>query len=151
VEGESLVDAIRLIRNKAQLEGTCYFELLPGEYNGVCWNDGSVFLAEDVFGLVEPIIARHEPRFDHYAFVGIPRPTWELIITDLERLAERAEAASAVSELRGEVGFVFITTEGEFARDFRTNADALARLAREIVGWVRETMQKYDCVSVIGI
>ena len=145
------MDAIRLIRNKAELQGTCYFELLPGEYGGRCWNDGSVFLAEDVFGLVEPIVTRHEPRFDHYSFVGIPRPTWELIITDLERLAERAETAADVSDLRGDVGFVFTTTKGEFARSFRTNADALAGLAREIVGWVRENLQKHDCLTIIGM
>ncbi len=146
-----LVDAIRLIRNKTELQGTCYFELLPGEYNGKCWNDGSVFLAENIFGLMEPIIAPHEPRFDHYSFVGIPRATWELIITDLERLAERAESASTISDLRGEGGFVFTTTKSEFARSFRTNADALARLVREVGAWVRENLQTHDCVSILGM
>jgi hypothetical protein len=145
------MDAIRLIRDKAELQGTCYFELLPGEYGGQCWNDGSVFIAEEAFGLVEPIIARHEPRFDHHAFVDIPRPTWERIISDLERLAERAETPTHVGDLRGEVGFVFTTTEGEFARSFRTNADAFARLVREMVGWVRENLQKQVCVSILGI
>lgn len=144
------MDPICLIRNRAELRGTGYFELLPGEYSGKHWNDGSVFLAEEVFGLVEPIIARHEPRFDHLSFVGIPRPTWERIITDLEQLAERAEAASVVSDLPGEVGLVLTTTR-EFARSFRTNSDALARLARELIGWLRENLKTHDCVSVLGI
>jgi hypothetical protein len=52
-------------------------------------------MAEDVFGFIEPVIARHEPRFDHFSFVGIRRPAWERIIADLERLAERAESATA--------------------------------------------------------
>ena len=52
------MDPIRLIRDKAKLHGTCYFELLPDEYQGRWWNDGSVFLAEDVFDLIEPDIAR---------------------------------------------------------------------------------------------
>ncbi len=78
---------IRLIRDTAELSGTCYFEFLPGPYRDECWNEGSVFMAEDVFGLVEPIIARHEPRFDHYSFVGIRRPTWERILLELDQLA----------------------------------------------------------------
>lgn len=145
------MDPIRLIRNRAELRGTCYFELLPGEYSGKCWNDGSVFLAEDVFALLEPVIARHEPRFDHYSFVGIAAHTWERIITDLEQLADRAEAASNVGDILGEDGPFFTTIRTEFARSIRTNADALARLARELIGWLRENLKSHDCVSVLGI
>jgi hypothetical protein len=145
------MDPIRLIHDKTELQGTCYFEFLPGEYKEQCWNEGSVFLAEDVFRLIEPIIARHESLFDHYAFVGIQRSTWERIIADLERLAQRAERASDVTDLVGDVEFFFTTTQAEFAREFRTNADALARLARELAGWVRERLREHDCVSVLGM
>jgi hypothetical protein len=145
------MDPIRLISNKAELQGTCYFEGLPGEYKKQCWNDGSVFLAEDVFGLIEPIIARHEPRFDHYSVVDIPRDTWERIIADLERLAERTVRAFCVADLAGDVGFFFTTTETEFAGEFQANADALARLVRELAGWVRERLREHECVSVLGM
>lgn len=77
----------RLIRHTRELSGTCYFELLPGPYCGKCWNEGSVFLSEGAFGLFEPVIASHEPRFDHYSFVEIPRPTWEYILVELDQLA----------------------------------------------------------------
>lgn len=145
------MDPIRLIRDKAELRGTCYFEFLPGEYKEQCWNDGSVFLAEDVFGLIEPIVARHEPRFDHYSFVNIRTDTWERIIADLERLAARVENASGIGEIAGEVGFIFTTMEAEFARDFRANAGALARLSRDLAGWVREQLRERECVSILGI
>jgi hypothetical protein len=45
------MDPIRLIRDRAELQGTCYFEIMPGKFHGKCWNEGSLFLAEDVFGL----------------------------------------------------------------------------------------------------
>jgi hypothetical protein len=116
------------------------------------WGRGpTVFLAEDVFGLIEPIIVRHEPRFDHHPFVGIRLATWERIIADLERLAERAGSAAGVGDLRGEVGFIFTPTEREFARKFRANADALAELSRELAGWLREQLRRHACVSVLGI
>lgn len=92
---------IRLIRDTAELSGTCYFEFLPGPYRDKCWNEGSVFLAEEVFRIIEPIIARNEPQFDRYSFVGIRRPTWERILPELERLAatDRGEVAVLAGEL----------------------------------------------------
>lgn len=145
------MEPIRLIRDKSELQGTCYFELLPGEYRGQCWNDESVFLDEDVFGLIEPIIARHEPQFDHYSFVGIRRPAWERIIADLERLAEHAGSAASISDLRGELGFLFTTTEREFDQNFRASAEALAGLASELVGWLGDQLREHECVSVLGM
>ena len=142
---------IRLIREKSQLQGTCYFELLPGKYREQCWNDGSVFMAEDIFALIEPIIARHEPRFDHYSFVDIRPTTWNQIIADLERLAERAELAEDIGELREEVGFSFASRERAFAQEFRANAEALSRLARELSGWLRDQLKRNECISVLGI
>ena len=43
------MEPIRLIRDTADLRGTCYFEFLPGEYNKKCWNVESVFLDEEAF------------------------------------------------------------------------------------------------------
>ena len=145
------MDAIRLIHDKAELQGTCYIELLPGKYNGQCWNDGSLFIEEEVFELIEPIFERHEPQFDHYSFVCIQEPAWERIIAGLERLAERAEKATDVSDLRGDVGFLFRSTEAEFVRDFRANAGALARLSRELAAWLRQQLRDHECVSVLGM
>src|SRR2546430_17207732 len=90
---------IRVIRGTADLQGTCYFEFLPGEYKGKCWNDDSVFLHEETFGLIEQTIARNEPRFDNWSFVDIRRPGWERIIHDLENLERRVATAASVGHL----------------------------------------------------
>jgi hypothetical protein len=145
------IEPIRLIRNTAELRGTCYFEFLPGTYKGQCWNEESVFLAEEVFGLIEPIIARHEPRFDHYAFVAIRRDTWSRITTDLKGLAERCGIASSVGDLAGEVGFLFTTTEAEFARDVSANTRDLARMAGELTAWLRTELRNHECVTILGM
>ncbi len=100
-------------------------EFLPGEYVGQCWNEQSVFLAEDVFGLIEPIIARHEPNFDHYAFVTIPRPNWVRIIEDLEQLP------------------------GKVPDD--ADPQAVAAMSAELVAWLRMQLSHIECVSVLGM
>src|SRR5204862_292237 len=55
----------------AALEGTAYFEFLPGRYAGECWGRQSVFLTEQAFAHIEPIFQKHRPDFDHYAFTEI--------------------------------------------------------------------------------
>lgn len=64
-------EKIRLIRDLSELQGTYYFEILPGKYQDKCWNQNSVFMTEEVFGYLEPIFERRAPNFDHYAFVEI--------------------------------------------------------------------------------
>ncbi len=112
---------IRLIHNTAELSGTWYFEFLPGVYRDKCWNEESVFLAEDVFGLVESIIARHEPQFDHYAFVEIRRPVWVPILKELEQLAATPDHAE------------------------------VAKLAADLAFWLHEKLVQHECVSVLGM
>ncbi|MEH1940550.1 MAG: hypothetical protein V7L01_10080 [Nostoc sp.] len=50
---ENTMERIRLIRSLSELDGTCYFEILPGRYEGNCWNQNSVFITEEVFGYFE--------------------------------------------------------------------------------------------------
>jgi hypothetical protein len=148
---DELMAPIRLISNKADLRGTCYFEFLPGEYKEECWNDESVFLAEETFALIEPIIARHEPRFDHYSFIGIRRPVWEGIIADLTHLASRVDGATNVDDLRDSVGFFFTTSEREFGENLKSNAHDLAKMIRELVAWLRVQLKSHESVSVLGM
>jgi hypothetical protein len=148
---DAVMETLCLIHDKQQLRGTCYFEFLPGIYKGQCWNEGSVFLSEEAFSYLEPVIQRHESRFDHYAFTEISKSTWMKIVADLERLTEKLGEAEAVGDLERDVGFFFSESAREFAKDFRTNANRLSKVTRELMIWLQEQLQKEDCVSVLGI
>lgn len=149
VLGEQLRD-IRLFRNVSDLRGTCYIELLPGQYRGECWTLDSVFLTEEVFGFVEPIVERHVPAYDHYAFTEIPRSTWGPIIVDIDRVAERLCAVHSPGDLP-ELGYVFRTTRDRLESDLGPNCAALARVLRELTAWLADALERNDCVSVLGI
>jgi hypothetical protein len=142
---------ITLIREKSELRGTCYFELLPGKYGGKCWTDKSVYLAEEVFSLIEPIFARRVPMYDHYSFVGIRRPEWDRILADFDLFAKALGEAESTSDLNGYLGFLFTTSQEEFSQHFRTNADALADLLRNLIGWLTEQLRSHECISVLGM
>ena len=137
-------------RGQARRQGG-HIELLPGEYRGRCWSDGSLFFDEEVFGFIEPIISRYEPRYDHYSFVGIKRSNWERIITELERLADRVQGAKRLEDFAQEAGFFFTSTAEEFIQDFRVNATTLAGIVRELIAWLRGQLMRHEVVSVLGI
>ena len=79
------------------------------------------------------------------------RPAWQRIIADLEGLAQRAESAATVGDIRRVVGFVSAAAEKQFARNFRANADALAAVARELAGRLPKQLLQHECVTVFGM
>jgi hypothetical protein len=148
---ESSAKHIRLIQNLNELHGTCYFEILPGRYEGNCWNQNSVFMTEEVFGYLEPMFERNEPNFDHYAFIEIKREAWLLIIRDFCSLIEVLEQAQDIQELEGKIGFIFKDSMDRFANDFRSNAVDLIDVLRELSQWLENQLKSYDYLSVLGI
>ena len=112
---------IKILRDKNELEGTCYMEVLPGKYDGKCWSDTSIFFDEDVFGLLEPIIERHAKGYDHFSFIEINKNAWLKIISDLERLLDLLKPETSSEELRQHLGFLFKNTEIEFFENFDQN------------------------------
>ncbi|MDX2244531.1 MAG: hypothetical protein NW224_27975 [Leptolyngbyaceae cyanobacterium bins.302] len=148
---ESSKKHIRLIQNLNELHGTCYFEILPGKYEGSCWNQNSVFMTEEVFGYLEPVFERNESDFDHYAFIEIKREIWLLIIKDFRSLIEALEQAQDVRELEGKMGFIFKDSIDRFASDFRSNAVDLIGVLREFSQWLENQLEVYDYLTVLGI
>jgi hypothetical protein len=145
------MEPITILRDPAELEGTAYIELVPGGYRDSCWNVGSVFFTEEVFGFIEPIIERHEPRFDHFAFVDVERATWNAILDDFAELERALRAASSVDEVAPLTGFYYLGTKREFAARFRENADALAGVLHELGLWLREQLSRENVVAILGM
>jgi hypothetical protein len=145
------MEPITIYRDPAELDGTAYIELLPGGYRDSCWNAGSVFLTEEVFGYFEAIIERHEPRFDHFAFVDVERSTWNAILDDFADLARALRTATSVDEVESMLGFFYLGTRQQFAASFREHADALAATLDELHAWLTEQLSRENVVAVLGM
>ncbi len=142
---------IRLIEDKSELHGTCYFEFLPGSYQGKCWNEQSVFLAEEVFSLIEPVIQRQAPDFSHYAFLDISKERWMEIIRDLRDVRSKCAVATGIGEVREHLGFLFAGSEASFTDDFLGNAQALVKLIDDLIRWLAQTLEREQFVAILGI
>ncbi|KAA8787566.1 hypothetical protein ABIE27_003716 [Paenibacillus sp. 4624] len=142
---------MRIIRDKEELEGTCYIEVLPGKYLETCWNEHSIFLDEEVFGYLEKAIYDIYPKYDHYAFTEIHRDTWMLILEQLNELVILLDEKVTMDELKEHVYFLFGSSEDEFQQDFDHNVQKLRELIIEFETWIKEQLKTQEYISVLGI
>jgi hypothetical protein len=140
-----------MITDRSELVGTCYIELLPGKYDGDCWNRNSVFFEEEHFCFIEPTIVRHCPKHDHYSFTDINRSTWEYTLADLERLHARIDHTSRLADIREDVGIRFASTERRFLESESGNMRQLRRMLNDFVRWAHETLDSHDSIAVLGM
>jgi hypothetical protein len=145
------MNEIRAITEKSELEGTAYVELLPGKYKDLCWNDGSLFFEEEVFGYFEPCIKRHVPDFDHYAFTEMDASQCALVASGLRDMAVLVQSATRVEQLQKHVGFIFQGSEQRFENDLPENVSVLARLAEELADWLVVQASSHEHVSILGL
>ena len=145
------MNEIRAITDKSELEGTAYVELLPGKYRDSCWNDGSLFFEEEVFGYFEPSIKKHVPDFDHYAFTEMDAVQCALVASSLRELAGSAQSAATVEQLEGNIGFLFQGSAQRFEDDLPENLSALAWLAEELADWLVVQASSHEHVSILGL
>ena len=146
-----LLAMISIHRSTAELEGTAYFELLPGAYGGHCWGPNSLFFSEEVFGFVEPIFAQLCPEYDHYAFTEIGQPLWRDILKELDALATLLGSGPSDAALSSRLGFFFPETERKFFESRNESILQLRQMIGELVTWLRGQLEKHDVISVLGL
>ncbi len=78
----------RIRRAKSELESKAYIEIAPGEWKGVHRQDGSLFVREEAFTVVEGVVARHFPSYDHGAMNDIPKHVGQRIVAEWRDIAQ---------------------------------------------------------------
>lgn len=144
-------DSIRLLYDSADLRGTCYFELLPGRYEGRCWNERSVFVEEETWGYIEPIIQLVAPQYGHYSFADVPVDEWREAISRLRAVADEVRSAQNIAQLPSDIGFFYSTSRREFAAAFRENRKALVAFIDELCTWIERQLLTHETIAVLGI
>ena len=142
---------LQILKDKSQLDGTAYFELLPGKYKEKCWNEGSLFLDEETFGFFETIVESCVPEYDHYAFIEVLATRWQPVIARLKRLATELESAVTAQDIPVDIDFYFNDTKQNFKNDLAVNLQRLRQVSIELVGWLAATLKQHEEVSILGL
>jgi hypothetical protein len=141
----------RAITDRSSLEGTAYVEVMASAYANRCWNDGSLFFEEEVFGYIEPTIEKYAPTYDHYAFTQISMPDWEKIIEALADIRSGLEVEALRLAMLDRIGFLFTDSKERFAENLNANCVALSALISQIETWTSNNQYGHSCVTILGL
>lgn len=145
------MDNIEIIRDKSDLEGTCYIELSLGKYQGKHWEETSLFFEEETFGFIEMIFERNIPDYDHYSMNDADSESWIKIIAELKELEELLNSVTEFGDLIGKVGFVFGGTRDYFQNNFQRSKAQLQEMIAELSEWAEIHIVKHGHIAVLGI
>lgn len=142
---------IQVVEDFSELDSGQFLEVFPGPYRGRAWNDESVFVEDEAFALIEPIVRRHVADFDHRKTFKIESVVWGKIVDDLEILKGALASASSFDEVKEFLGFRSDSACEEFASNFDSNLSSLVSMIDRLVGWLREELQGKEVLSILGV
>jgi hypothetical protein len=143
---------LKLITNKEELEGTAYFELLPGRFNGKFWNNNAVFMSESSFGFMEDVINKHYADYDHYdCSMNIHRDIWMLIITNLQYRKAIIDEAMDPEVLIAACRFLDQYTIGNLRKNWDNDKQEIQALFESTLSWLQQTLQMHEYIVLMGL
>ncbi|WP_027801169.1 hypothetical protein [Paraburkholderia dilworthii] len=141
----------RAITDRASLEGTAYVEVMAGAYANRCWNDGSLFFEEEVFGYIEPTIEKYEPTYDHYAFTQISTHDWVKIVKALADIRSGLGVETFRPAMLERIGFLFTDSKERFTENLNKNCVVLGALISQMEMWTSDNQYGHSCVTILGL
>jgi hypothetical protein len=108
-------------------------------------------LDEDTFGLLEGIVQKHLPDYDHYAFTEVTTERWMPIIARLRAFAEELRAARSPVDLPADIQYFMSDTERQFLADFQGNVQLLYEVSTELVVWLEAQAKRNDTITILGL
>ncbi len=140
---------VQVFTLESKSEGTAFFELLPRRYDGACWNADSVYVEEEVFGLIEPIIYESVSTYDHYAFTELYPAEIQKIVFGLSRLVEQIERGDERKLMN--LGYLFQTTEARVADEWPNIRPRFHNLCSTLRDWLYQRLSEGQTVTLMGI
>jgi hypothetical protein len=136
---------------KSQLDGRFYIELSPGRYAGTHWRDESVYIDDEVFGLLEIEICRQVGDYDHWGVNEVSGAEWLEIINGWSALSVQLATATEFEQLYGHLGFLFAGSRDWFHTHFEQCSKQLAELIERLISWLQLELSRHDRVAIIGV
>nr|WP_314739299.1 hypothetical protein [uncultured Haemophilus sp.] len=138
-----------IITDLSLLDGTCYFELLAGEYKDKCWNEGSVFVEESYWSdFFDSVIAKYVLNYDYYDFIYVSKTECALIADELDRLSSTVSQARDLEELQKVTNLYYF--KEEFILDFEMEKRILSESYSFTSKWFNE-QSHLNGASILGM
>ncbi|MBB6482285.1 hypothetical protein [Spirochaeta isovalerica] len=137
-----------LIRKTEELDGTCYFEFLPGKYQDKCWNSHSVYLTEDSAAFVEDIFHQISNEYDHYSFTELNKEQIQLFLTLID---SRISKMKSTKQYKLESTIFSEYYYNYLMNDYIKYKKQIITLLFDFKIWLSEIIQSYDRITIMGL
>ena len=140
----------KLISDKNELDGTCYFEFLPGKYQDKCWNDNSVFLTLDMIEIIEDLLEKSNEKYDYYDFIYFDNEQINILENELsKRLIEIKNSQYKLDGKR----FKNIKDNEKYYekmnKDIERNRNNIIEMLEKFIFWIN--LNKDNGITVLGM
>jgi hypothetical protein len=143
------------VRSTNTMPGGLTMVLMPGEYEGRGDGRPMVWLQEDAFGFVEPVIATCWPEYRNYGHWGvneIPVDVWRAIIEKMRERKAAFLAARSPRELNDLDIYLFSRqATRELTRDFETTRANAIGMIDDLVAWLEAQFASCRVVTLCGV
>lgn len=142
---------IKLIHKLVELDGGQFLEVFPGPFKGRSWNEQSVYIEDEAFALIEPIVSKHAPEFDRCRNTAITKEGWSGIIADLKELRSILADAKSMQDLPSTMQFRDDGSRDDFGSDFSENSRKVITLVDELITWLSVQIESQPVITILGI
>lgn len=139
----------RILTDLSLLDGTEYFELLPGKYKGVCWNNGSLFIDALYWSdFLDFVITKHVSAYDYYEFTYLYPNECISIAAELSKLSISISQVENFEDLQRIRNIHYFSEE--FNKNFALEKSFLSKFYLIISQWLNEQGQS-DGATILGM
>ena len=139
-----------IFRNAESFSGTDLFEIGPGRYSGVHWQEGFIFVREEAFASAERALYKYVDGYEHYDMNDIKKEiglkvisAWRNVANALGSAANPTDAAD-ILEIHESRRHRF---EDEVFRDRNKIAAMLSELADECEAFYKSN----EWICILGL
>ncbi len=144
------MENIKVIRNKEELEGTCYYEFQLGKFENEFWKEGSLYIDENAFQLILKRLEKYILNFNYYGVTVVHKNNWRKIITDFKEILPEIFKTKNYIELNK-----IVCLDGYYERLYLERFDEMKNLIykmiEDVIIWLEENIVKYSLFSILGI
>lgn len=143
-------EVFELITDKSKLSGTAYFEFLPRQYQGRCWNSDSVYIADEAILYFDKLLLKHVPNYGHFNFMDANYEAAQSLANDLFKYAQDVDTPCGIDILVQKYG-VHPQFVDELREDWLGQKQTLSEMLFRLASWIRENIRPGGYLSVLGI
>jgi hypothetical protein len=134
----------KLIRDKNELVGTCYFEFLPEKDPEKCWNDNSIFLTEESILVFEDLLYKINKMYDHYSITYYNEHELNLLKKEIvTRLNEIKENKIIAGKHYSKIYYT------ELNVGINKSKDEIIKMLEDLIDWLKSNEKKE--LTILGI